>query len=356
MGIYILNYLSLPVYRLILKKNKAFCIAFSIQLFLILALRHPSLGVDYITYSSGFEYISNLSFSDMLLRLRLVGTAKLTYPFVFESGYVVLNWIVAEIGFSFHGLLVVCAAINCASIGRFIYKYSNNPLLSFAIFVSFNMYVYCFGIIRQSLALSVVLWAVPYIIEKKRTKAILLIMIAFLFHRVAIIWLPFVFLFKIPITKKRFLAAYFTGIALILFASYIYKNVITKMMLIIEVTNRLTIDFQYNNFALLIEIIGIIIYFFIDFKLFENSNLNLACWGLIFLFLFEPVSMCNEVFARASELYTVFLIILIPGLIYTYKNSNTKLIANVVVFILMFGYMIYSLSSNNVLIPYKVFW
>lgn len=353
MLIYVVNYLLLPVYKLVISNKKEFCFIVSLQLFLILALRTPTLGIDLPTYNEGFQYISNLSFIEMIRKLHFIKTADLIYPFSFESGYVVLNWLVSKMGIGFQGLLAVCAAINVISIGSFIYKYSEEPLLSFSIFISFNIYLYCFGIIRQSLALSIVLWAVPNIINKKYFKASLIIMVAFLMHRVAIIILPMILLARIRVKKIHFVYTYMVAVVLMFAAPLIYKMVISGIMHSMGI-NRFTVDFRINNFTILIMIIGLLICLFFDFEVFENQSLNLSCWSVVLLILFEPFAMCNEVFARSMELYTVFLIILVPGLIYKYKNKKTQTITQIGVFILMFGYMIYSYSGSAI-VPYKTF-
>lgn len=354
MLIYILNYLSLPIYKIVIKHKKVFCIIVSLQLFLILALRNPILGTDLQIYSKGFQYISRLSFTEMISKLHLIKVADLIYPFSFESGYTVLNWSISRIGLGFQGLLAVCAAINVISIGRFIYKYSDEPVLSFAIFISFNMYFYCFGILRQSLALSIMLWAIPYMIDKNYLKAALVIFVAFLMHRTAIVVFPLILLAKIKVKRNYFIYTYIAGAILIFTASLIYRTLILRIMQIMNI-GYVSIDFHINNFTILIMAIGIIIYLLIDFKVFENQSLNLSCWAVVLLFLLQPFAMCNDVFARISELYTVFLIILIPGLIYTYKNKNTRLVAEICVFVLMFGFMIYSYSKSEI-VPYRVFW
>ena len=84
--------------------------------------------MDLPTYQTGFEYISGLSFADMAVTLNFFHFADLPHLWGFESGWVVLNWLVSAFGFGFHGLLVVCAAINMAVCGWFISRYSKNSL------------------------------------------------------------------------------------------------------------------------------------------------------------------------------------------------------------------------------------
>lgn len=354
MWVYLLNYFSLPIYKKIIKHKKTFCFIVSLQLFLILSLRNPMLGTDLQIYSKGFQYISGLSFTELISKLHLIKVADLIFPFSFESGYTILNWLLSKVGFGSQGLLAVCAAINVISIGRFVYKYSDEPALSFAIFISFNMYYYCFGILRQSLALSVMLWAVPYIMDRKYLKAAIVILFAFFMHRTAIVVFPLIILANIKVKKNYFIYTYMVGAILIFAASLIYRTLILRLMQLMNI-GYISIDFHINNFTVLIMAIGIIIYLIIDFKVFEIQSLNLSCWAVVLLFLFQPFAMCNETFARATEMYTVFFIVLIPGLIYRYKNKNTRIIGEICVFILMLGFMIYSYSKSEI-VPYTVFW
>ena len=107
MGIYLFNILSLPIYKAIFKSKKVFCALIALQLFFILALRDISVGTDLPTYSAGFEYIRSLSFLDMISKLRFIRVSELIYPFSFESGYVILNWLIAKVGLGFHSLLAI---------------------------------------------------------------------------------------------------------------------------------------------------------------------------------------------------------------------------------------------------------
>ena len=106
MGIYFLNILSLPIYKYIFKNKKQLCIVISLQMFLILSLRDITLCIDYPNYSAGFEYIKGLSIGELFSSFRLIRTAKLVWPFSYESGYVVLNWLVGKLGLAFTDCLL----------------------------------------------------------------------------------------------------------------------------------------------------------------------------------------------------------------------------------------------------------
>lgn len=87
MTIYILNFLTLPLYGFIFNRRTLCFIAF-LQMFLILALRADTIGVDLPTYQTGFEYISGLSFEDMAVTLNFFHFVDLPHLWGFESGWV----------------------------------------------------------------------------------------------------------------------------------------------------------------------------------------------------------------------------------------------------------------------------
>jgi len=354
MGIYYFNILSLPIYKFLIKNKKMLCIVISMQMFLILALRNEILGVDYLTYSAGFKYIKGLSFSELLSSCRVIRTAKLVWPFSFESGYVVLNWIVGKIGLEFYGLQVVCAAINMISFGRFIYKYSENPILSFAMFIALGMYRNCFGILRQSLAVSIVLWAVPFILEKKNVKAYAVILLGFLFHRTAILFLPLVWLVNIKVSKKLFRYCFCLWGVLLAIGIPVYNFFVANILKIFGYYGYETEKMEYNNLILLMFIISIIIYFAISFTNFKDQVINSACVIYLLGVFLEIFGMCNEVFARSVEYYFLFIIILIPNLLSKYRVWNTKVVVGAIIYALMVLYMYMDLEGS-ILVPYRMY-
>lgn len=354
MGIYFFNILSLPIYKFIIKNKKQLCIVISVQMFLILALRDITVGVDYGVYLDGFEYIRELSLKELLSSIRLIKTAKLVWPFSFESGYVILNWIVGKFGLNFYGLRVVCATINLVSFGCFIYKYSKKPMLSFTMLIALGMYRNCFGILRQSLAVSIVLWAVPAMLERKKIKAVLIILVGFLFHRTAILFFPFIWLVNKTISKKTFQYCFGLWGVLLVTVVPVYNFFVAKILRVFGFYGYETEKMEYNNLILLMFVISVIIYVAINFKNFKDEVTNLACWGFLMGLFLEIFGMCNEKFARCVEYYFLFSIILIPNLITQYNERRTKIMVEVMVYILMVLYMYMDLVGSE-LVPYRLY-
>lgn len=90
---------------------------------------------------------------------------------------------------------IVVAAIQGLCLMEFFKKYSSNYFLSLFLFVaSTDIISFMFNGIRQFVAVGITLLAAPFVIEKKYFKAIIIILIASLFHQSALLLLPFIFL------------------------------------------------------------------------------------------------------------------------------------------------------------------
>ena len=354
MAIYIINILLIIIYAILIKDKKKFTILVSIQLFLILALRSKYLGVDLVNYNDGFYYIKSLSFTDMISKLHFISTAELKYPFVYESGYVLLNWIISHLGLSFHGFLVICAFINIASFSYFIYKYSEIPWLSYIMLCAFGIYTYFFGIIRQSLALSVFLWAIHFAINNKNKRAILLFVLSFLFHRTILIMLPIFILIKTkPIKKKTFTILITLSFPFLLSSNIIYSNIVYRIMLFFG-KGYTGHGIQINNLIILLYIIAISIIIFSNFKKTENNKMfNIAIWMLILSIYVEIIGMYNDNFARTMQLYNSFLLISIPTVIKQYENQRIIIIVKYIIVLLLSIFMIFSLKNSEI-VPYEI--
>ncbi|MGO5542848.1 EpsG family protein [Blautia sp. HCP3S3_H10_1] len=375
MSLYILNMGILPIYSLLKKKNKKYGVFFvGLQLFLILALRDITVGVDLSNYGGGYKFIGGLTFKSLLSRLHLIQTAELVYPYSYESGYCVINWIFSKLGFSFHGFLIICAAFTIISLCIFINKYSSKPWLSFALYIGLGMYEYSFGILRQTLALSILLYGIDFIKQKKFKKFIFIVFIAFTIHRLAILFCVLYFLGNKIITKRLMGSCIFSCIIFLGISKMFYTGVIGRLLSIIGKSTYAESNFSINNQIILMFLIALLILFAVDFDLFKRKDMNLFMWSFLCAIPIEIIGMNNDGFARAIEIFYIAIIILIPNIINTYGvryckntygqkykirwNGNqlllTKLIAEIIVFVLVFGLYIYLLKASPI-VPYKLY-
>lgn len=350
MFIYLLLYASFPLFRRVKRNQAIWCI--SIELIMILILRHETLNVDYVGYFGGFEYISSLDLTDMLSRLSVFGHAKLPYPHKFESGWMILNWIIGKLNLGFRGFLVVHAIFCIATISRFIEKYSKNIWLSFALFVSLEFYSYMFGIMRQAMCMCILLHGIIYIKERKFWKFLLIVFLASSVHLSAIVFIPLYFLNSIRITRKRFLAICICNIVFIIVAPYVLQ-LFKPILSVMGYSSYLDSSFQWNNMLLLNAFfIPLCVYLFVDFaKFFENDDHNIIGWATLLATPVLTIGAISTVLGRCAQYYFIFVTLLIPNAIKQYNNKKTAYFAAGVVYILCGLFYIYVLSGSRY-VPY----
>ena len=358
MLIYILNLISIPIYNKFIKNKKCFCFVVILQLFLILAMTADTMGIDNSNYIPGFEYISSLEFKDMLSRLHLFSRAELIYPFAYESGWVIFNWLVSFFGGDFHTLMVINSLICMISIGYFIYKNSDCSWLSFVIYTSFAGYTFCFGVFRHVLMIAILLFAFEFAKERKFISTALLIFLAFTIHMTAIMFVLIFFVVKYPINKKS-LIIYFTICGIILLVGPILlPKVIQRLYYIMgRGFYEISTKYVYNNFIILLILITCFSLLFASKSLlipYEKDNIIFSTF--ILSIIFSELSMLTDVISRPNQMFYIMMVPLIPNVISAQKNRQTRIIAKSVVYILMFGFMVISLHNDPILVPYKFFF
>jgi hypothetical protein len=368
----------MPIYGFLIKNKKLLISVISIQLFLILAFRDESLGVDVANYKEYYEFWSTLSFSEIIKGFRFFSNSNIIYGL--ESGYVLLNWVIAKLGFTFHSYLVIHAAICIFSFACFINRYSNVPWLSYAILICLGIYSYTFCILRQSLAVAFLLFSIKYISKKKFIKFLLLNILAILFHRVAIIFLPLYFISKIKISDKSIISSLIICVAFFALIPVIDKIILQPIFLSTGKTYQLE-SFSFNKLLIFVFIIFFALIFLMKtskkgkisvnslqrksyknvFEIYlKNKNICTFFWMFILGIYVQCLSIYMPIFSRiAIGLFFISLIIIIPKTVSaTFKDSEVKYV-NFTVYLcfLLYFILLNVLSVDSLMItPYVSVW
>src|SRR5699024_7439203 len=147
-------YISLYVFLLIgvfLEKNKQrfhLTVSFLI-LFFLSAFRDISIGTDTESYEGIFN------------RVLLGG------QIVQEAGWYYFNKVVVLLGGDFRWVLILSSLLVITPIYRVSRRYSFNPCLSIFLFYSLYFYLQSFNIMRQIIAVSILLLFIPFLFDKK---------------------------------------------------------------------------------------------------------------------------------------------------------------------------------------------
>lgn len=162
-------------------------------------------GNDYPAYAALFDYVNHTDYV----------TARGTYEDI-EIGW---YWLNRLFGFGdFQILLLFTTAIQFGVMAWFIMKYveRNRQWLIFAIYLFLpGLMINELSMLRQSLAMSIVILSIPWILKKKFIPAILIIFCGAFFHRSSYMALPMIFIPYIQNLKMKWILSGFTLIFLI---------------------------------------------------------------------------------------------------------------------------------------------
>ena len=299
-----------------------------------------------------YKGIKSLSFIELLSRLRFFQSAKLIYPLSFESGYTILNWLISHLGFSFHGFLVIYAAFCILSISNFIIQNSSDIYLSFSLFVVLGMYTYSFYILRQTLALCILLFAFSALKEEKNKKFWIILLLAFTVHRVSIIYAILFMIRNIKMNRKIF-----KKFSFVIVCVFIILPLLSSLVLsVLQFFGKTQIEIKQislNNLFFLMILLIIFIYFFADFSvLFERKENNLLVFGFLFSIVLETFGLYNDVLARSVELLYICIIVLLPNILQELPNKKFKTIIKILIYMSCSVFYIMQLKKSYI-VPYE---
>lgn len=316
--------------------RNAFWVPFFV-LVLFASIRSYLVGTDTGAYTSDFR--NQVNPENFIFRENV------------EIGYQLLSYLVLNLTYNYFWLLFIASTIVVGSYLVFFKKYSQEYFLSVLIFLSFGLYTFYFNGLRQGLAMAIVVWSTPYLLNKKILNFSLIVLLASLFHKSALIMFIFYFLinFKVKIEYK-ILSVFFGSLFLSGLGIEYLASVNDKYSAYGEVSENsggyLTLSLYF--------IIGVFFYIFYKFYKIKDKNFNvflqLYILGIVFLI---PVAMlgANPSGPQRLVFYFIWTIAIIIPIIFNKININ-KIYYIFVVLCILYFYLRTSSFSN--LTPYQL--
>lgn len=174
---------------------------------------HYDFGNDYMGYMGLYDYITKNPFN---LNAILNGN---TWR---EPGWEFLNHAFVPLG-GFFGLVAFISVVQNVIYFNLIRRYVTRSWWVMAVFIYlFNpdFYLLNMSMLRQGLAVSLFVMALPYIIEKKLIPAAIIVFIAASLHNSAKILIPFIFWGWLPTGKRTIKIIAFTSAILMFLLVY----------------------------------------------------------------------------------------------------------------------------------------
>ena len=278
------------------------------------------------------------------------------------------------------------------SIIHLIRKYSHNVCMSIICFLGLQYFTMSFFLLRQVIAMAFCIYAFDALVENKKTKFVIFVILGSLFHQTCLVFLLAYPLSKLEKGIKQWCVV--IGAFLIsLFAEQLVRLSIFKTLNILlgESTRYSNYEFSESGLGYTGFIIQLCVFLCVSYIYYGKKNLvdnkeanrvfvikfrrlstkkqmemrnsvileeqsrimyNLATISLIFMAF---SSIIGE-FWRVSSYFGIYNIILLPNAISTIKNRKTRVQINLLIGIIMVLYFLFIHLDNAQALPYKFFW
>lgn len=309
-----------------LKQNKKYLVIIFLILTLFLTLKSKSVGVDAKSYQKIFYDISKLSFLDVYNYDR------------YEIGYKYFCKIISMIWNNYQFFLCIVSIIEMVGFYYFIKNYSKNYIFSLFIFVTFDTYIFTFGILRQAISLSLLLLSIKFLKENKFIKYAALVIFSSLFHKTALIFILLYPLKYIKLNKKTMIA--FSIAVLLLF---FFGDVTIRFILNFIYKPANTTFHSGSGYKLLI-----LLYCFCMFSFYYKDKLKkLGDYNIDFIkflmlgTMIQSLSPTFENVGRITIYFIPFLCIVASNLLELIKNKKLTFLMFIVLSIYFY------IKTNN---------
>ena len=289
------------------KRRRAVFLALSFVVLIALAsVRSYTVGMDTMMYWTHYGYIGRAG-------VRAFETVR------FEPGFTALCLLLYQISPSPQLLFFTTSVLIYVPVAYFIYRESDNPALSTFLFVALTIYTQYLCLMREGIAIALVLVATTFLTRGKKIPFILLIVLAMLFHRSAIACLALLFADRLGF-KGKHIAVYIALFA----AMFVYASAFSDFVASLLSKDRLYREkfMGSNYYGALIRTLfyGLLVFLSVNYievgkrrgVIPDDARVRVIEHALMLWLLFSVLGMRIQIWGRVSCLFQPFVLIAIP--------------------------------------------
>lgn len=309
-----------------------------LPLFIILGFKGNMVGSDTPNYIRIFE---NATYFDIL------GERSMNEQL--EIGYKVFIHLLTSITSVYQWQFIIVGALVYVSIGYFVYKHAKDPALAILLFITLGYFQFTLSGIRQTMAMSIILFSYEFIKRRNFIKYFIIVIIAALFHKSALFFLPTYFIACRQFTRKNI---FITIMAFSIF--FIFSESMLLWSADVFEYNY-GIEETDNGYIFFIIVLVITILSLIFNKQIIRSNKN----NVIFLninivsFFLWCMRLISRTVERVSFYFLPATCIILEEFVVSIKNSKYRIAIYFLVFIFSSALFIYRIYNNPSLVPYQ---
>lgn len=317
------------------KKNKKFFLIICFfQLFIFFALRSIEVGKDTAGYINTYDNFDTSS--------------QYAYLFThYEVGFQIFYKILKLFNASNRWILIISGFVIMTGFAIYIYKNSNNMLLSVFIFTCM-FYPNSFNIMRQYMAVAIAINSFQYMKNNKYIKAILLILTGALFHHIGLLLLIPVLLYWGKFLKIASSFLVILLIFVIFFPNQLMNTVFSLFSTYDSYSSNAFLAGRTIRFTTILTTMTLILVMYAYYKR-NNYEINII-YFFIFIFICNEIAgflyLNYEIMSRVIEVLNIYLIVALPYIIGRLRSYYKPLI-EIVIYIIPFVYLISSIINNG---------
>lgn len=326
------------------RAKRTFLLCCGVFLFIMIAFRNQYVGtVDSHRYYDNWSYMHDLPKS---MLGNYIQNSEM------EAGYLVTIWALSHIFPNPQMVFVLSAFLFVISVCRFIHKNSDDVCLSFVMFVCLGLYTFMVQGLRQAIAMCICLFAIEFYKNKKYIRFIVIVLLATIFHKTAIVFLAVFFIRFLKIQWKYFALVGAFSAAVLAASSYI----VSFSKLLFEEDSYSDAAQAGGFIATAIYVIILVVALLFSTQKQKKSNEFTLFFYITYIGLFTYILRYVElaILERVSYYFLFGQIILLPKVLMNFEGM-VKNIVKTVVIILCILLLAYRLSTSD-LSPFIFFW
>nr|WP_199161601.1 EpsG family protein [Elizabethkingia sp. ASV34] len=335
------------------KRKKQYVGIVSILLILQSALRNLAVGDDTYGYYTAFIAANNkYTYSEVFSNFLNYYNGSIGSDF----GYIFMEKFFSDIlGGNFRIFLFLVAILFFISLGKFILNNTrklSDIVVAYTIYSALYFSFYSITGIRQTIAMAIVMFAIPYIKSKNIFKFLLLVFIAFTIHKSAIIFILFY-----AVNRFKRLGKYLFLFALFLFP--IAMSFKGQMLAVFQVIIGSDSYSEYEGagtltFTLLFLLVSILTYWKRNFFIQNNVNSSFFFSALALCLVLLPLSWINPSLIRIIMYFSIYLLVVIPEILNSFSPISVKLSKDLKIVSIILLVILYMKSNSE--FQYGYFW
>ncbi len=244
------------------------------------------------------------------------------------------------------------------SIFRYVKKQQERIMLSVMCFLLSGIYFTSLNIVRQFIAIAIVLWGWKFLKERKMLPYIGCCIFASLFHLSSLIMVVFYFLQYINITKKSFGKILVAAICATPIIKVVFEFIVVNTRYSYYLNNKLYVvdyDLAGTVYAILLTAFAFWRYKECEKKTgFDFLFKMLLCYDVVICMSYF-IPLCN----RISIYFKLFIFLdMLPMLITSFAARRKKVLLTLMCFAFMGAttFYLYYINGNSGVFPYTTIW